>query len=316
MIGPDDIGERRQTSHTPSIALGLAAVLLLVVGALSYRDFVRSSLEKEYAEKEARLMQLHGVAPPPAGGVPAPAQPAGPIQTSAPQAAGQAQAAAAPAPGTVLYDAQGNPVYLGGNVPYPQTAGQQAEAGLPAPEDPEIGAMRQSLAQARELGRLTEQRYNQLAAAPDPSAREAAAIDEAGVGYTGPESGAGTGAAQISAELPDFLRIAVENPPGGNPEIEATLERMRAQVVAAPSLAKVIDYDTEWGVVTFDAGAKQGVRPDQRFAVRRGGDVIGWIRVEEVEEDQAVGTLTTRNRDSDTAVKPGVGDDLIDFELF
>ncbi len=59
-MAPDDLGERRQVNHTPTIALSIAAILLLIVGALSYRDFVRTSLEKEFAEKEARMMQRQG----------------------------------------------------------------------------------------------------------------------------------------------------------------------------------------------------------------------------------------------------------------
>ncbi len=288
MIGPDDIGERRPASHTPSIALAIAATLLLVVGALSYRDFVRSSLEKEYAEKEDRLMQRLGLP----GTVPA--QPAA---ASSPQPAPAAQAA-----GTVLYDAQGNPVYLTGAPPaatgHPPAAAREAEATLPAPEDPDLASLRESLDQAREQSRLTEQRYNQLA----------------GGGTAAPPTGGSQAA--ITSELPDFLRNAVENPPGGNPEIEAQLQRMRSQVLAAPSLAKVTSYDAEWGIVTFDAGAVQGVKVEQRFAVRRGSDVLGWVRVNEVTEDQSVATLVTRNANSETSVKPEVGDDLIDFELF
>lgn len=295
MIGPDDIGERRPTSHTPSIALAVAATLLLVVGALSYRDFVRSSYEKEFAEKEERLMQHLGHA-----GA-APGQPG----------AERASAQASPRPaGTVLYDAQGNPVYLTevapGALPAngspPPPAAREAEATLPTPEDPDIASLRESLDQAREQSRLTEQRYNQIAAG------------NAAASPTAPATGGGQ--AEITAELPDFLRNAVENPPGGNPEIEAQLRRMRSQVMAAPSLAKVTSYDSEWGIVTFDAGSGQGVKIEQRFAVRRGGDVLGWVKVNEVTADQAIATLVTRNANSEISLKPEVGDDLIDFELF
>jgi hypothetical protein len=309
MIEPDVIGERKSSNHTPTIALGLAALLLLVVGGLSYRDSVRSNLEKEYEEREARLMQRLGV--------PAPASVAG--NPAAPTAG-----AAAPAPGTtVLYDAQGNPVYLTGTQPAapassnPPAApagapgGLQVEATLPAPEDPDILRLQQSLDQARQQGAATEQRFNQLAGSGDPLAAEADAISAAGA--NAPAAG---GNATITSELPDFLRVAVENPPGGNPEIEARLARVRSQVTSAPSLGKVTSYDKDWGIVTFNAGAGQGVKIDQRFAVRRGTEILGWVKVNEVLEDEAIATLVTKNADSDTAVKPDVGDDLIDFELF
>jgi hypothetical protein len=292
MISPDDIGERRQTNNTPTLALVVAAVLLLAVGGMSYREFVRSSMEKEFAAKEERLMRLVGQ-----GGDGADA-----VDGAAP----------AGASGTVLYDAQGNPVYVGGDGVV-QPAGAPSAASLPKPEDPDISRMSQSLEQARELGRITEERFNQIAASP--AGLGAPANGGGSFGYTGP-AGDGAGGTEISSDLPDFLRIAVENPPGGNPEIEAQLSRMRAQVTSAPSLAKVVAYDNEWSLVTFNAGAAQGVRADQRFAVRRGAEVIGWIRVEEVGADQSVGTLVTRNRESDIAVKPELGDDLIDFELF
>lgn len=302
MISPDDIGERRQNNNSPTIALVVAALLLLGIGLMSYREFVRSSVEKEFSEREERILRLIG------------------------KGAEEEEEEEV----TVLYDAQGNPVYVGadgvvrtGGAPPPAKAKPKAVAkgpgiDLPSPEDPDISRMEQSLDQARELGRITEDRFNRLAAGPGAAGDGRMGGSERGeggaFGYIGP-IGSG-GEAEISSELPDFLRMAVENPPGGNPEIEAQLSRMRAQVTSAPALAKVVAYDTEWGVVTFDAGAAQGVKTDQRFAVRRGAEVIGWIRVEEVGADQSVGTLVTRNRESDTAVKPELGDDLIDFELF
>ncbi len=301
MIGPDDIGERKSANHTPTIALSLAAILLLVVGAMSYRDFVRDGLEREYQEKEALLYQRNGLTPP----APATEKPVAPAST-------------APAPATtVLYDAQGNPVYLSSSptalaaapttVQAPATpAATGVPVELPEPEDPEISRLRQSLEAASQQGQRTEQRYNELAG-----------------GYTGPSANAtppapapdGQGAA-ITSELPDFLRNAVVNPPGGNPEMEAQLARVRSQVVAAPSLAKVTSYDKEWGIVTFDAGASQGVKKDQRFAVRRGGDILGWVKVDDVQAEESIAVLVTKNRDIETALKPDVGDDLIDFELY
>lgn len=303
MIGPDDIGERRQfgdrrqVNHMPTIALSIAAVLLLVVGAMSYRDSVRSTLEKEYADKEARLMQRMGY----------------PVDSPAGQAPGMPEAGVtqqASGPGLGLPQSAGTPpnpqgAFGYGNEPVSE-AGLQAETGLPSPADPEIARIQESLNQAREQGRLTEQRYNQIAGNADAMAREAAAINEGGIGPS----------TEITAELPDFLREAVENPPGGNPELQARLERMKSQVVASPSLAKVTSYDNDWGIVTFNAGAAQGVKRDQRFAVRRGSEILGWVKVDQVDADQSIAVLVTKNRESDTALKPDVGDDLIDFELF
>jgi hypothetical protein len=300
MIGPEDFGDRRSANHTPTIALSIAAVLLLIVGAMSYRESVRTGLEKEFAEKEARLMQRQGIVPVVAG-------------TAAPS-----PVAPSPAPsGTVLYDAQGNAVYLTGlppgttpapaaNAPLPavNSVALQAESSLPEPEDPDIARFQQSLEQARQQGQNTDQRFNQIAGA------------DATVPSANPAQEPPTGSAEITAELPAFLREAVNNPPGGNPEMDARLQRMRSQITAAASLGKVTSYDKDWGIVTFNAGAAQGVKKDQRFAVRRGSEVLGWVKVDQVEEDQAIAVLVTKNRESDTALKPDVGDDLIDFELF
>lgn len=304
MISPDDIGERRPANQTATIALSIAAVLLLVVGAMSYRQYVRDTYEKEYAEKEARLMQLHGNSPAPAG-------------AASPAAGSQASP---PAGTTVLYDAQGNPVYLTGLPPGSANQGsplaqavQEVESSLPAPVDPDISRFQQSLAQARQQSDATEQRFNQLAANGGPADGANGAGAAPGT-YQSPLDG-GTGA-EITSELPDFLRNAVNDPPGGNPEVEARLQRMRSQVLAQPSLAKVTSFDKDWGIVTFNAGSIQGVQKDQRFAVRRGSEILGWVKVDQVEEAQSIAILVTKNRSDDTALKPEVGDDLIDFELF
>ena len=320
-MGPDDIGERRPVNHTPTIALSIAAILFLIVGALSYRDFVRSSLEKEFAEKEARLMQRQG-----GYGNVAPGQqvPQGqPVQGQVVMQNGiavnaqgipinqqggfqnQAPVGFQP-PANVQYDAQGNPLAAAPVIP----PGYQETGTLPVPNDPELANIRASLDQAREQSRLTEQRYNQLSGNVDSQAREAAAMAENAANT------AAAGSTAITEELPDFLRDAVENPPGGNPEIEERLSRMRQQVVSAPSLGKVTSYDKDWGIVTFNAGAGQGVKVEQRFAVRRGSEILGWIKVDEVQDDQSIAVLVTKNRESDTSIKPEVGDDLIDFELF
>lgn len=305
-------------NHTPTIALSIAAILLLIVGALSYRDFLRDNFEKEFAEKEARLMQRQGYAPlAPMSPLPQGAQGQIYLQNGVPvnaQGIPVDQQGAYPAqapvgfqpPAQKAYDAQGNPVAAAPAIP----PGYQESGNLPLPNDPELENIRASLDQAREQSRLTEQRYNQLAGNVDTEAREAAAMAANGVNAEGSDS------TVITEDLPDFLREAVENPPGGNPEVEARLERMKKQVAAAPSLGKVTSYNKDWGVVTFDAGASQGVKVEQRFAVRRGSDILGWIKVDEVREDESIAILVTKNRDSDTSLKPEVGDDLIDFELF
>lgn len=295
-MGPDDFAEKKQVNHTPTIALAVAAILLLIVGALSYRDFVRTRFEKEFAEKEEQMMQRIGYFDDTRQGRPED----GPRSNQQPGSA---------APGG--YSGQANGRAYEQNDPRTQdpalaqsAADMQVESALPRPNDPEVDRIQDSLNQAREQSRRTGQRYGEITGDVDSRARESA------------ESRASESSEAITSELPDFLREAAENPPGGNAEVEEQLARLREQVRRAPSLAQVTSYDKEWGVVTFNAGSKQLVKKDQRFAVRRGTDILGWVKVDQVEDNESVAVLVTKNRDSETALKPDVGDDLIDFELF
>lgn len=296
-MGPDEIGERRQVNHTPMIALGAAAVLLLIVCAMSYRDYVRTSLEKEFAEKEQRLMQRNGYYPVQQGQQNFQQQQPLPQNTSQNYAQQTIQQPAQQQQVRQPQPQQPQQQYL---APAPEgAAANSAQSSLPRPRDPEMDQLRNSMDQVKEQAARTDARYNEITGDVDRLAREAE-----------PK------AAEITAELPDFLRDAVENPPGGNPDVEERLSRMRDQVRMAPALARVTGYDKDWGLVTFNAGIGQGVKKDQRFAVRRGEDILGWIKVDQVEENQSIAVLVTKNREIDTAAKPEVGDDLIDFELF
>lgn len=285
-------------NHTPMIALGAAAGLLLIVCAMSYRDYVRTSLEKEFAEKEERLMQRNGFYPA-AQGQPQnfqQQQQQQPTPQANTQVYAQQQSAQAPAQEVVSQQQPQEP-YL---APAPQgAAANSAQSALPRPRDPEMDQLRNSMDQVKEQAARTDQRYDKITGDVDRLAREAE-----------------TSASEITAELPDFLRDAVENPPGGNPDVEARLSRMKDQVRMAPALARVTGYEKDWGLVTFNAGLSQGVKKDQRFAVRRGEDILGWVKVDQVEANHSIAVLVTKNREIDTAAKPEVGDDLIDFELF
>jgi len=291
-MAPEEIGEKKSVNHTPTIALTVAAVLLLIVGALSYRDYVRNSLEKEYAEKERMMMARHGYA----------------VQSAPGQQA-------MPQQGNVQLQNNYQPMQPNQQVPIQQNqmnpsvnnamlAQQAANMGvqnsLPQTIDPEINAISDSLSQLREQSQRTEMQYNELVSGVD--ARVNQAVVESNQA--------------ITSELPDFLKEAVAEPPGGNLSVQANMEKMRDKVRAAPSLARVTDYDRDWGIVTFNAGAGQGVKKNQRFAVRRGDIILGWVKVDEVQATSSIAVLVTKNKNIDTAEKPAAGDDLINFELF
>jgi len=305
MVDIDDLGERRPSNHTPTIALGVAGFLLLVVGALTYSDYVEGKYRREYDQKERDLLMRHGYVPYPAGQQPvAQGQPMTYNRAPDPRAEGGGspngqssvgfQQPASASGGDGSQSAGGNGSQLA------RSADELGvESSLPEPADPEIESIRTSLDEVREQARRTEERYQAITGDVDRRAREAKTDTDA-----------------ISSELPEFLREAVANPPGGNPSVQARLERLREQVRKAPSLAQVTSYNNDWGIVTFNAGAAQNVKKEQRFAVRRGSEILGWVRVDEVQPNQSIAVLVTRNRDSDTALKPEPGDDLIDFELF
>ena len=282
MMALEEIGDKQSVNHTPTIALTVAAVLLLIVGALSYRDYVRNSLEKEYAEKEAIMMARHGY------GAQSQQQGTVPLQNNFQQMQPNQQMPVQSVPQN-----QVNP-NLNNAILARQAADMGIENSFPQPADPEISRFQDSLEQAREQALRTEKQYSELVS----------------------EANARAGEAAVTSELPEFLREATANPPGGNPSEQASMEVMRNKIRSAPLLAQVTGYDRDWGIVTFNAGASQGVKKDQRFAVRRGDIILGWVKVDEVQENSSVAILVTKNRNIDMAEKPAAGDDLIDFELF
>jgi cell division protein FtsB len=305
MMDSEEMGERRQVNHTPAIALGIAAVLLLIVGAMSYSDFVESEFEKEYKEKERQLLLRNGYQvapipnmqnqlqqPYPQNGL-YPQQPQQQVANQVPQQPLQQQA-------PVNQQLAQNNGGLAQNA-----ANLNVESALPIPNDPEIDAIRNSLDQVRKQEEQTEQRYRDLSDGVDILAENAKnQLDNTG------------GIGDLSTDLPNFLRNAVENPPGGNPEIEAEMARMRERVTRAPTLAQVTSVDMKFGFVTFNAGVSQQVAVEQRYAIRRSGEIVGWVRVEEVHPNEAIAKLESEHDESTTSVRPAVGDDLIPFQAF
>ncbi|MEM9018343.1 MAG: hypothetical protein AAGC68_15115, partial [Verrucomicrobiota bacterium] len=202
MMGNDEMGAVRQVNHTPAIALGIAALLLLVVGALSYRDFVRTSLEKEFAEKERQLLSQQGIQMSPYATGQQPAYQQQPVANQPSVAPGNGALlnpavsgsvpgsypqAAAPAPQSF----QAQPGY---NQQVSQSAGQmQIESNLPVPNDPGLESIRDSLEEARIQSERTEQQYREITGNIDSIARQTSEANE-----------------EITAELPEFLREAVQ----------------------------------------------------------------------------------------------------------
>ncbi len=299
------MGERRQVNHTPAIALGIAAVLLLIVGAMSYSDYVESEFEKEYKEKERQLLLRNGYQVAPIPNMQNQLQQPYPQNGRYPQQPQQQVANQVPQQ-PLQQQAPVNQQLAQNNAGLAQNAANlNVESALPIPNDPEIDAIRNSLDQVRKQEEQTEQRYRDLSDGVDILVENAKnQLDNTG------------GIGDLSTDLPNFLRNAVENPPGGNPEIEAEMARMRERVTRAPTLAQVTSVDMKFGFVTFNAGVSQQVAVEQRYAIRRSGEIVGWVRVEEVHPNEAIAKLESEHDESTTSVRPAVGDDLIPFEAF
>ena len=58
MIEPEDIHETPKPNYTPVLILGLAALLLMIVGFISYRDYVNHKADQRLAGSEERIKSL------------------------------------------------------------------------------------------------------------------------------------------------------------------------------------------------------------------------------------------------------------------
>ncbi|RBP45273.1 hypothetical protein DES53_103271 [Roseimicrobium gellanilyticum] len=101
-------------------------------------------------------------------------------------------------------------------------------------------------------------------------------------------------------------------PPGMNPADltppPPATPRQR-MIASAPVLAKVTEYQKEFGFVVINAGAKRKLEKDMTFAIRRGSAIIGRIKVTEVSEEGSVADLPVDTVPSGVTIE--VGDEVI-----
>lgn len=119
-----------------------------------------------------------------------------------------------------------------------------------------------------------------------------------------PASPAGTAA----GSAPGSLAL----PPGMNPADLAPpppVTPRQRMIAAAPVLAKVTEYQKEFGFVVINAGSKRKLEKDMTFAIRRGNAIIGRIKVTEVTDEGSVADLPVDT--VPTGVTIEVGDDVI-----
>ena len=250
MIGPEDFQETPKKNQTPVIVLAAAAVLLLIVGFISYRDYVHSRADQQRADSEKRIAEL------------------------------EAKIAKMGNPASVATQTKSTPV-----------------KPVPPPPDPEIEELRRQLA---EMKRRTEDNTKKMERFETNS--------PPGV-YTPPSAKSDT--------VPDYVKNSVNSPPGGlSPEAQRRYNDLQLKIRNAPAIGIVTSYNRDLDFVTIDAGELNGIKKSDRFSVRRGSDLLGVVRIEEVHADQSIALIVTKNTEFDGALKPRAGDEIISFDPF
>jgi hypothetical protein len=167
--------------------------------------------------------------------------------------------------------------------------------GAPAPSVAE-----QDLIAGREQELLNQMAQSQgtAGALPPPSGRPALPATNP---YASP-AGSRAGSMPSATTLPPGMNPADLAPP------PAPTPRQR-MIAAAPVLAKVTEYQKEFGFVVINAGAKRKLEKDMTFAIRRGSAIIGRIKVTEVTDEGSVADLPVDTVPAGVTIE--VGDDVI-----
>jgi len=289
-----------------SLALIIAAIVLLIVGAKSYNDYLRGKYEKEFG-----------------GG---PNQAEGQLD---PGAAERAAAVAELPPAKTRGTDTGPGSESRQLPPMPSLAAENTAPAAATPpkasEDPRIRQYKESLETMRRENELYRQQLEQDRAG---TGAELGAIDPNGAGRSIPPpspppsdpglpssavaAASGTSAPGDGPPMPLSTPPAPPKPEAVEQDVSEMAERIRREA----AIAKVIEYDADWAFLVLDGGADRGIETEMRFAVRRGGEILGWVKITEVEQDRAVAHLMSENKNSKTTRKPERGDDIIAFNLF
>ncbi len=309
------------------LALTAAAVILAVVGIKSFLDYKVAELEKIHGPKPAETAAdaADPITPPPPNASTPPAPPVAP-ETALADAGAPGQNAIDQLPRSVLPPIPTELLGDGAGTPpgEPEPLPRPAASPDPATQS-EIEALRRENAMYQE--RLNQLRSGQ-SVTPSPAAgapsiatsaapeSPAAPLDSfpGGPPAFGPVTGAvpppaipGTGG------LPDPAGAPAAASPS---QTAAEVAAMAEQVSRQPALAKVIEYDAEWAILVLSGGSENNISVEMRLAVRRGTEILGFIKVTEVEANQSIAELMSPNKFSPTARKPQPGDDIIAFNLF
>lgn len=108
--------------------------------------------------------------------------------------------------------------------------------------------------------------------------------------------------------------MTAPSPPRYNPDAGLTPEQIRLR--DSPAIAKVTSYNSGWGYVTLNAGSENNLTQGRELAVRRGGEVLGLVKISAIYENDSEAELIGRWRRDLEVPRPEAGDDLLPYPLF
>lgn len=263
-----------------TIVLTVAATALIGFGIFSFTNYQQAKFEKEFdAKQEAQVGSTSPEAPEvaPVPNVPAPIAPV----------------AATP------------PAYLP-----PATESEVFGSASVAPDNrsPAAIAAAESRARFEEMRKKEDALMREVQGRGNSTAPAAGTQSEFSSGASDPEQSIlGEGPSQFGPV--DVMPIPAQASP---PKLSAFQEQIQSEA----AIASVTHYDEGMNFLVVSGGQDRNIESGDKFAVRRGTEIVGYVKVQEVMVNESIATLVSKNRDSVTAVKPQVGDDLISFDRF
>ncbi len=291
MIGLEDIQETPKPNYTPIIILGIAALLLIIVGFISYKDYVDAKADERIAQTDERIKELENKINEQAA---KPANPA-PVQVKDPEVEKLRREFEA-----LKKRSEENTV--------------KVERILDGPPPALAGA-------AAELASNNNDPSNFLPPIPDgilnPTPSAPSSVAPPALPDPELEQRMARARQQQQEAIPDYIRDSVQAAPGGmSARARQELSAAQDQIRNAPAIGKVVSFDPDWNFVTVSAGDRSNVEEGQRYSIRRGVDLIGVVKIQRVFPEESIAGLVTKSNDYDAAVKPQAGDDVILYEPY
>ncbi len=279
MIGPEDIHETPKMNQTPILILGIASLLLVIVGFISYRDYVNAKADDRIRKVEEKLSQLVSAQPP-----------------VAPTSINPAPTSINPAPPVINPEIEELRRQLEAMKVQAESIKVQTEKNKQLVEE---NSMKMDRVLSADPGSLKEP-FN-----PNQSSRP-------GIGTLPPPG------IKDDLTIPDYVRNSVAAPPGGSRYANENVEpsEVEKKIKSTPAIGNIVSYDEGWNLVTINAGTSNGVKKDQRYSIRRGSELLGIVKISEVFPTVSNANIVTNNRAFEGALKPKAGDDIIAYDPF